>query len=74
MSLDYIGRCCECDRVVAWTSSEISPKELARIVADNIRCGLSIERMETEDVRTIFGHADGCAQKRRKKPDEKQLF
>ena len=68
MSLDYIGRCGECDRVVAWTSSEISPKELARIVADNIRCGLSIERMETDEVRTIFGHAADCSQKLRKKP------
>lgn len=79
MALDYVARCKECGRIVCWHSSNLEgrdPKYLAKSLADDIRCGLSLERMETEEARnTPFGHSDECSHARpRKKKRTMPLF
>lgn len=58
--LEYVGRCPECGRVVAWHSLHDTRAGLAAAVAKWIKDGLSVERMTAEAVGENFTHADGC--------------
>lgn len=65
MGLDYVARCQKCNRFVCWTSQtleEHDKAELSRNLAQWVRWGLSIERMETEKARTSdeFWHSAEC--------------
>jgi hypothetical protein len=46
---------------VAAIAFESDPKRIAKVIGECARESLSVERMETEDVRTAdWGHSDNC--------------
>ena len=56
MSMCYVGRC-KCRNVVAacaTDSIDISKKEVAKFVAGFIKDGLTVEQMDTENVRVVL--------------------
>jgi hypothetical protein len=83
MSLDYVGKCRGCGCVLAASSlwlSENAEDDFRKSINSMLRYGLSIERMESEDVRTTsWNHADDCPnkpqpKKRKKNKNERSLF
>lgn len=65
MGLDYVARCQKCQRIVTWMSQSLeehNKKYLAKQIAECVRDGLSVERMERKGLPSAaeFGHADDC--------------
>ena len=61
MGKDYVGKCKECGCVEAACAERVPRDDLAKALATMVKIDLSIERMDSEDIRNAsWKHTVDC--------------